>query len=120
MLLCHIIAYFNMAISSANATKLKYKQPTKLSTNGCIQIILQPLYLRTVQIKPIVKDLSPSDRDTNGKRENHSCMCQAYAVVRHSYVEGYAVLQTKETKQKVKGLNQCWEGAMGTQGLNFS
>lgn len=68
-----------MTISSANAMELKYKQPTKLFINGCIQIILQPTYPRTVQIKSHGHSFIPSDGDTNGQRKKHFCMCCDWA-----------------------------------------
>lgn len=68
-----------MTISSANAMELKYKQPTKLFTNGCMQIIVQPINPRTVQIKPHGHGFIPGDGDTNGQRKKHSCMCCDWA-----------------------------------------
>lgn len=79
MLLCHTNAYFNTTISSADVTKLKCKQSTKLSTNGCTQIILQPLSLRTVQINPIatVAVGTPSDETRWEERDTPARAGQA-------------------------------------------
>lgn len=41
-----------MTISSANAMELKYKQPTKLFTNGCIQIITANLPTDSINQTP--------------------------------------------------------------------
>lgn len=57
-----------MPISSENATKLKYKQSTKVSTNGYIQILPK----HTVQIQCPGHDLARHG-GTGGKGKKPSC-----------------------------------------------